>query len=262
MIYKSVETVCGKRNCMTICCSEGEYRESLHLTKRSAYINNGIDVSELSQILRNAKKEDNHEFTVYTLGRICYQKNPVLFNQIALAMPDVHFQWIGDGELREELTAPNVNITGWTKRDEALKYSMQGDVFLLTSLWEGLPMSLLESMYMRKLCVVNDTIGNSDVIHSGDNGFVCHDIDEFVRAIRRAQNGNVDELIEKAYRDIIEEYNTNTMAEKYSRIYEVSLSEDGDMIAKKFNTLINNVEVVYSNGNVSNIALRKTEISK
>ena len=39
------------------------------------------------------------------------------------------------------------------------------DVFLLPSRWEGLPISLLESMYMKKICVVSNVIGNRDVIH-------------------------------------------------------------------------------------------------
>ena len=59
-------------------------------------------------------EEAEHPFTVYTLGRICYQKNPTLFNEIAEALPDVKFIWIGDGELREQLTSKNIEITGWS----------------------------------------------------------------------------------------------------------------------------------------------------
>lgn len=46
---------------------------------------------------------------------------------------------------------------------------MHADVFLLPSRWEGLPISLLESMYMKKACVVSNVIGNRDVIHNGEN---------------------------------------------------------------------------------------------
>ena len=62
-------------------------------------------------------------------------------------MPDVKFLWIGDGELRNELKSPNINITGWVNREEALKISMNTDVFILTSLWEGLLLVFL------KLCI-------------------------------------------------------------------------------------------------------------
>ncbi|MGN0485181.1 MAG: glycosyltransferase [Lachnospiraceae bacterium] len=224
-IYKTVEKLSGRRSCMTISCSEGEYKESLKLTKNTTYINNGINVCELQQLTAPPSVFSNNLFTVFTLGRICYQKNPGIFNQIAMEMPDVRFVWIGDGELRKELTAPNIEITGWCQRKEALQCSIQYDVFLLTSLWEGLPMSLLEAMYMRKPCVVSDVIGNHDVIHNRDNGFVCHNISEFVHAIREVQYGNVNDLIEKAHSEVKVQYNTAIMAEKYNAVYMSALCD-------------------------------------
>lgn len=217
LIYRAVETVCGKRDCMTISCSDGEHQESLKLTKNAAYVNNGINVRDLQKLIDSVDAEEVHPLTVFTLGRICYQKNPVLFNQIALALPGVKFLWIGDGELRNELTASNIEITGWVKRENALQYSLQADVFLLTSLWEGLPISLLESMYMKKLCAVSNVIGNRDVIYSGINGFVCDSVDEFVAAVQSANEH--EDYIERAYNDVIEKYNTEAMARSYSEIY-------------------------------------------
>ena len=223
LAFKLIETVFAKRKCTTISCSEGEHKETLKLTKRATYVNNGINVNELQNLIDSIPKDETVPFTVFTLGRICYQKNPALFNQIAEKLPDVRFVWIGDGELRDELKSNNIQITGWAERKDALKLSMQGNVFILTSLWEGLPISLLEAMYMKKLCVVNNVIGNRDVIHSSDNGFVCDTVDQFVAAIEQAKDNGCSELINKAYRDVIDNYNTNKMAEKYSQIYEKAL---------------------------------------
>ncbi len=213
--YKVVEVLSARRRCITISCSYGENNETLKFTKNATYVNNGINIKKLQLLLDNIKVSE-HQFTVYTLGRICYQKNPKLFNDIAERMPNVKFIWIGDGELRNILTSSNIEITGWKDREDALKISMNADVFLLTSLWEGLPMSLLESMYMRKLCVVSDVIGNHDVIKSGINGYVCNSIDDYVRAIKSMDK----KLVDKAYDDVLCEYNTCIMAQKYSEIYE------------------------------------------
>lgn len=223
-IYKGIEIVCGKRNCTTISCSKGEHSESLKLNKQAVYVNNGINMEQLQKLIDEVGNAKQHPFTVFTLGRICYQKNPALFNKIALAMPDVRFLWIGDGELRSELTAPNITVTGWTERKEALKYSTSGDVFVLTSLWEGLPISLLEAMYMKKVCIVSNVIGNRDVIKNGTNGFVCNSVDEYVRAIKCAKNNDMSQLVVVAYQEILKCYNTKTMADQYNKIYVAKLN--------------------------------------
>ena len=216
--YKLIEKACGKLNCTTISCSSGEHQESLKLNKRAVFVDNGINVQELEQLLDKIEA-GKHPFTVFTLGRICYQKNPKLFNEIAEAMPDIEFLWIGDGELRDELKSGNIVITGWVDRQTALVKAMSADVFVLTSLWEGLPISLLEAMYMKKSCVVSNVIGNRDVIQNGINGFVCNDVDSFVSAIHKCKDRTDKDLTEKAYESILHHFNTRTMAKEYSLIY-------------------------------------------
>lgn len=225
-VYKTIENICGMRTCTTISCSEGEHQETLKLTKYAAYVNNGINIDKLQSLLVEVEIEE-HPFTVFTLGRICYQKNPKLFNEVALSMPDVRFLWIGDGELREELSAPNIEITGWVERSVALKYSINADVFLLTSLWEGLPISLLEAMYMKKLCVVSNVIGNRDVIQNEKNGFVCDTVRDYVSAIEKARDGIETKYIEASYRHILEVYNIKTMSREYSSLYLTKLEGGG-----------------------------------
>lgn len=214
-MFKIIETMMAKRNCTTISCSPGEHQETLKMTRRATYVNNGINTSELDKMLERVEPAE-HSFTVFTLGRICHQKNPKLFNAVAEAMPEVCFLWIGDGELRDELESKNIKITGWVDREKALRLSMNADVFVLTSLWEGLPISLLEAMYMKKLCVVNDVIGNHDVIETGRNGFVCSTVEEFKSAIEETLTKR---LVEVAFEDIQKEYNTVVMGNKYAKIY-------------------------------------------
>ena len=225
-IYKTIEQISAKRCCTTVSCSEGEHKETLKMTSSAVYVNNGIDVTELENMVKKIEVEKEKKIlTVFTLGRICYQKNPVLFNEIALEMPQVRFIWIGDGELRHELTAPNIEITGWVKREEALKYSMKANIFILTSLWEGLPMSLLEAMCMKKLCIVSDVIGNRDAIQNGRNGYVCATKEEFVTAIKKIENKKeTNECIKCAYNDIQERLNIWMMAKQYDEIYAQKLN--------------------------------------
>lgn len=224
-MFKLIESVCAKRNCTTISCSAGEHQETLKLTRHATYVNNGINMAELQEIMDKTERTE-HPYTVYTLGRICYQKNPTLFNEIAESLPDVKFVWIGDGELRGELTSKNIEITGWAERSTAIKFAVNADVFLLTSRWEGLPISLLESMYMKKVCVVSNVIGNRDVIHNGQNGFVCSETEDFISAIKECEGG-MDNMKQQAYQDVLEIYNTKVMALEYSKKYNSALNEVG-----------------------------------
>lgn len=218
-LYKSIEYICGKRKCVTIACSKGEYEISTTLAKEAYYVNNGINVKKLAKFYTNQNKKRN-EKVIYTLGRICYQKNPAQFNEIASKFPEFRFVWIGEGELLHELTSSNIEVTGWVEREEALKYSCDADIFLLTSLWEGLPISLLESMCMGKLCLVSNVIGNRDVIENGRNGFVCSSTEEFVNIISNIDKYDVEKIKEEARQDTMNKYNTDLLGVKYSKIYQ------------------------------------------
>ena len=78
---------------------------------------------------------------------------------------------------------------------------------------------------MKKLCVVNNVIGNRDVIHNGKNGFVCENVGDFVRAIRETDSHH--EYIDNAYADVLNKYNTEVMAESYSKLYLEKIGRGG-----------------------------------
>lgn len=213
VVYSNLEKISAKRNCTTISCSIGEHNETLMFSPTAKYVSNGVNTQELDSVIDKIELIE-HQYTVCTSGRICFQKNPQLFNEIALLLPDVRFLWIGDGELRDELTSPNIEITGWENRTQVIQDIANSDVFILTSLWEGLPMSLLEAMYLGKMCLVTDIIGNRDVIRDGVNGYVCHNAKEFV-----SKMFNDLSIGAKAKEEIEKTYNTKKMAEQYKDIY-------------------------------------------
>ncbi|MDD9148837.1 glycosyltransferase [Sporolactobacillus sp. CQH2019] len=228
-LFRLIETVSAWRYCTTISCSKGEHQETLKFTKSATYVDNGIDIGSLQKLIGTIRESGTHPFTAYTLGRICNQKNPKLFNKIAERLPNVRFIWIGDGELRNQLTAPNIAITGWKDRTDVLKLVMDADVFLLTSLWEGLPISLLESMFMKKPCVVSDVIGNQNVIKDGVNGYLCSSVEQFVSSIGKIASMSKEQeqssLTNNAYQDIVYHYNSSVMAKGYRNIYMGRLNQ-------------------------------------
>lgn len=222
-LYWLIEKIGTIKNAIIIGCSQGEYEEALKISRKAININNGINIKELKNIIGDFKREfDINNLTFCTCGRIGYQKNPKMFNRIAENFPNNKFVWIGDGELRDELSAPNIEITGWKDRNEVLKLLNNYDVFLLTSLWEGLPISLLEAMYLEKICLVSNCIGNNNVIKHCKNGFVCDGVQEFLDVINEIKNNNFDirSIKNKQIEDIKKEYNIEIMYKEYIKIYK------------------------------------------
>jgi glycosyltransferase involved in cell wall biosynthesis len=92
--------------------------------------------------------------------------------------PNVHFLLVGDGPLREELRA-RVAALGLTDRlhwsglqQDVRPYLATMDIYLMSSVVEGLPVALLEAMSMRCVVVSTAVGGIPEVIQHGENGFL------------------------------------------------------------------------------------------
>lgn len=224
-VYYTVEKVLGKTNAITLTCCKSEDEVAKSLCKNTAYIETGVNVTDLSELLNDIAPVKHGSFTVFTLGRVCVQKQPKLFNQIAELVPEAQFVWIGDGELECQLTAPNIKITGWKTRKDALAMAKGADIFILCSLGEAIAMSLIENMYMKKLVLVSDAMGNRSVIKNGVNGYVCGSAAEYAERIRNAMAAFPVGLTERAYQDVLSVYNTQEMKRKYVSFYNKNSSE-------------------------------------
>lgn len=220
LLYKTAEKILGKTNSITLTCCESEDEEARKFSKKTVYIETGVNIEDLSASLDGIEPVKSDRFTVFTLGRACLQKQPQLFNRIAELVPEARFLWIGGGELESQLTAPNIEITGWKPRKEALAMAKGADAFILCSLGEAIAMSLIENMYIKKLVFVSNSMGNKSVIIDGVNGYVCNSAEEYAEKIKQAIYNFPSSLTERAYRDILDVYNIDSMRKKYIRFYE------------------------------------------
>lgn len=87
-------------------------------------------------------------------------------------------------------------------------------------------MSLLESMYLGKICIASNVVGNNDVIKNNINGFLCDNFDEFIMAVRNSLRGDnklTKKLVTNAHDDIVKNYTLNTMCREYQKIYKENL---------------------------------------
>jgi glycosyltransferase involved in cell wall biosynthesis len=107
--------------------------------------------------------------------------------------PSVRCLIVGDGELRDELArqarrdgvASRVVFTGHVESCEDLLSVL--DVFVLPSLWEGMPYAILEAMSLGKPVVATRVGGCKDVVVDGETGLLvdARDPGSLAGAIRR-----------------------------------------------------------------------------
>jgi glycosyltransferase involved in cell wall biosynthesis len=94
------------------------------------------------------------------------------------ALANLHLIVVGDGELREALTAealalgiaPRVHFLGARRDLGDLLAAM--DVFVMPSLWEGLPLSMILAMGAAVPVVVTEVAGIPEVVADGKTGWL------------------------------------------------------------------------------------------
>ena len=216
LIYFVIEKILGFINSTTVACGEGEYILSKKVSRKSTFVNNCVDLNNLSDIF----EDNNYENVFYTIGRISYQKNPFMFNEIAQKNPKKKFVWVGDGPYREVLTSPNIQVTGWMDHDDAIKYVEPFKFFVLCSKWEGLPLSLLEAMSRGKICFVSNIIGNKEVISNKENGYILDTTDTFNDVLSGLNDSEMNLISKKAINTIEKDFSLEKFIEGYKRIYK------------------------------------------
>lgn len=202
-----------------VACSQSE-KEAIEEQgiKNVTFINNGI------KPLKIEKKENiSNKITIISVGRLSIQKNPKLFNDVALEFidnPDIQFIWCGDGELKSELTSPNIKCTGWIERKKLENYLANADIYLSTSLWEGLPLSVLEAMSIGLPVVLSDCVGNRDLVE--DNGFLYSRKNEACNILKDLIKNNKKIIFygDKSKKIFLRKFELKLMQKQYYFLYK------------------------------------------
>lgn len=162
-------------------------------------IRSGVKLAGLPAPVDSAKLKMSagvgmHKLLVVSVGNLKPQKNAGDFVSAAATVlaevPEARFVFLGDGPERHALEARafalglegKVLFLGW--RRDAAQWLAAADVFVLTSLWEGLPRALVEAMKSGLPAVCYATDGVTDMIRNGENGFMVEPGDHAALAAR------------------------------------------------------------------------------
>jgi glycosyltransferase involved in cell wall biosynthesis len=221
--YEWIERLLALLGGTVVACSEGERAALGGVVRRSrsAVVVNGVDLSTVPQAnVRVARAR------VGTCGRISPQKRPEFFAQVAHELRDVaDFEWIGDGDVEGKslLVREGVHVTGWCTRPEALARMGALQIYIQTSAWEGMPVSVIEAMAAGLPVVATDIVGNRDLLAQTAAGVLVRTPSEMATAVAKFVASPEDRQSSgSAGRDLARRlYSADAMVDGYYRLYGI-----------------------------------------
>lgn len=193
-LFVFLEIIIAKFTDVLVAVSQENIEQGLRLGmgRREQYvlIRSGVDIqkihssaraADLSALRKNLGIPDGAKI-VLSAGPFKIQKDPVAFVEVAgkvlKDVPQAVFIWSGDGELRPQVEekirtlgiGASVKLLGWRK--DIPEFMALCDVFVLTSLWEGLPRSCVEALIVGKPVVAYAVDGVPEIVKDQENGYL------------------------------------------------------------------------------------------
>ena len=235
-LYLLYENILGILDTIKIFVSKSEKEYAMNLNikigNNSTIINNGVINRKIKEIIKTSKDlskiKKNKKINVISVCRLVNQKNIIEIVEIAKILPNINFLILGDGDLYEEIkniissrNIRNVFLKG--RKKNVFKYLYSADIYLSTSLYEGLPLSIIESMSIGLPIIASNVIGNKDTIENGKSGYLydLNDINMAAKYINLLANDyslreNLGNLAFKRQRKL---FSFNKMIFSYEKLY-------------------------------------------
>jgi glycosyltransferase involved in cell wall biosynthesis len=225
------EAFCMSRADCTVLVSQGDRRIAeqsglLNFARAWQVINNAVAVDP-------ALREMPKAYDIGFLGRLHYQKNPLILVDILKALRPLtpSLCVIGGGDLAEDLRnrlateklLGQVALKGELGSADALCLLAKCRLLLLPSRWEGHPFVVMEAMQLGLPVVASNIPGTNEIVRDGKTGFLVSADDPTAFAERIAQLLQGPELIERMGREGQElaanECSVERMAQAHFQLY-------------------------------------------
>lgn len=215
------------------------YKENTNYFKESktSILSNAMDIEEITKVDLSKSEEVINEFNIPRdktilgfIGRLDEQKGIIPFIEEFAKykedFTDCRILIVGNGDQEEEVKSLVKELeleelfilTGF--QDDVYKFYPTIDIFFLPSLYEGLPIVLLEAMAFKK-AVVSMNVGSiSEVVINGETGFLVeNEVREFINKMKIFKDN-------KNLRINIGNRSFNHVSEKYNIVnYVINIEE-------------------------------------
>ncbi len=238
-LYLIYENIFGRIDSMKIFVSKSEARFAINnklkiKKEKFLIINNAvpnmkiIDFNKDQRALNKSINIRNSSFNLVTLCRFVEQKNIYEIVKIAKILPQYNFIILGNGPLFKEIydflkkdKVNNIYLPGQT--NNVFPYLYASRIYLSTSFYEGLSLSMLEAMSVGLPIIASKVVGNVDAIKDKKSGFL-YDLGDIKMAKKYITNilennellFRISKYSQKRQREC---FSYNSMVYQYSKMY-------------------------------------------
>lgn len=198
-----LEKILANYTTKIICVSENDMNEGIknNIANKEKFmiIKNGVSYNPKTEreITREVLGLNENDFAVGMVARITFQKNPILFlniaKEIVINKTNVKFILIGNGVLfkqckkflEDNRLENKILLLGEKSPEETQDLLQSFDLFLLTSIFEGLPLAIIEAMFSGLPIIASNVGGVRELVHDTYNGFLINNNskEEFIEKI-------------------------------------------------------------------------------
>ena len=195
-------------------------------------IHNGVTLqpsADRSAAIDRARRLSGDHPIVLTVARLDEQKGHQYLLEAAVQVPEAQFVLAGDGPLRSALEAQarSLGLEGRVKFlgycTDVPEWLAECDVFVLPSLYEGLPLSILEAMAAGRPIIATQIGGTDEAVLDGETGLLVPPADPtaLAAAIRSILGDRVfaQRLASAGRRRVEQEFSTAAMLQQVTQVY-------------------------------------------
>ena len=243
LLYKFIEKHYSRYTDALVTMNEEDYQSALKFKAKRVYKINGIgfDSSKYCKTeddfteLKNEFGIQDGDVAFLSIGELNENKNhSVVLEAVSQLKESSHIKYFicGQGQrkveyesfIKENGLEGQVKLLGYRK-DIANVLNVM-NVFIMPSLREGLPRSIMESMAYGLPCIVSDIRGCRDLIDDNNGGFLVDatDSEAFASKIKElSDNKDLRDSMGEYNKNKIKDYTTDVVLEQMKKIYmEVS----------------------------------------
>ena len=189
-LFLIVEKILRTKNTIVLATSNSEKNQAVQIVgydkKKVIVLENAIDINTIGED-KNLEKALKSKIYICTVGRPSFQKNlEMLINAFEVVVQNnskVHLFIIGAGEysprkdkiinmINKKNLNTKVTMLPWVSRKEVQTYIKNSKLYVSSSMYEGMPYSVIEGMALSIPSVLTNADGNRDLVIDKKSGYL------------------------------------------------------------------------------------------